>query len=321
MTTPQRIASLLSSATEIVYGLDLGSRVVAVGYECDYPAEVANKPRVTVSHIDANRSSRSIDRQVRQARERCAALYEIDRARLVQLRPDLIITQAQCDVCAVKYDDVMALVQAEPELKDTQVVGLNPQCLEDIFTDIARVAEAAGCPARAAGWIAQLRERVDAVESANRRLASADRPRVACLEWLDPLMLAANWTPELVSMAGGQSVLAQVGQPSTCSSWDDFAEADPEVILIAPCGFDLARSLEEARLLPRRVGWHGISAVRNGRVWAIDGNVYLNRSGPRIVDSLEILSHLIHPQRFALPVNVHLQRFIPLRPGDATAER
>jgi iron complex transport system substrate-binding protein len=230
-------------------------------------------------------------------------LYEIDRALLTSLKPDLIVTQAQCDVCAVKYDDVLEFVHGEPVLQRTQVVALNPTRLDDLFTDIQRVGRATGCSDRAGSYVAQLRGRVAAVRERTASIGPRQRPVVGCIEWFEPLMLAANWMPDLIDLAGGMQPFTRSGVHSVCSSWDDFCAANPDCIILMPCGFDLQRTLVEARELERRPEWARLKAVRAGRVFAVDGNAYFNRSGPRLVDSLEILARLLHPQLFGYATN------------------
>lgn len=300
MAAPRRIASLISSATEMLYGVGVGDRVVAVSHECDYPVEATEKPRVTYSNVDPQRSSGEIDSQVQRFVSQGEALYGVDHRRLEQLAPELIVTQAQCDVCAVRYDDVLEMVGGCEALRGTDVLALNPQSLDDILADVVRVGDAVGEPEAGRRYAAGLRRRIERV----RELTSpAVRPvRVACIEWIEPLMLSANWMPELIRLAGGDASLARAGH-STYSAWDDVVQADPEVIVVTPCGFDLPRTMAEADVLPARPGWEDLSAVRAHRVYAVDGNAYFNRSGPRIVDSLEILAHLLHPDRVEPPLS------------------
>lgn len=291
---PLRIVSLISSSTEMLYGLGLGEEVVAVSHECDFPPEVRDKPRATHTKIAIDAASREIDGQVKQFVEQGRPLYEIDRDVLVRMRPDLIVTQAQCDVCAVRYADVLDAVRETPELAHARVVALNPQSLDDVFADIARLGEATGCEAAAKAYLTSLRNRVAAVESRSKSLGREQRPRVAQIEWIEPLMIAGNWMPQLIELAGGQQSLAKAGHHSGYIDWETVRQFDPEVIVISPCGFDLARTIAETPPLPRLPGWREVAAVRNGRVFAVDGNAYFNRSGPRLVDSLEILAELIH---------------------------
>jgi iron complex transport system substrate-binding protein len=275
--------------------------------------------------VHAAGTSREIDEQVRGMSAGGAALYEIDSERLAALRPDLIVTQAQCDVCAVRYADVVCAVETLPALRGTQVVALNPQTYGDIFDDIVRVGQAAGCPAEGARLAAALKARVAAVAERTARLPPGQRPRVVGLEWLDPIMVAGNWMPEMIALAGGvpgsgvdfaaplTSGMAMrdgreidsrpLSRHSAYVPWPTIVAEDPEVIIVMPCGFDLERTLAEAALLPGLPGWHDLLAVRAGRVYAVDGNAYFNRSGPRMVDSLEILAHLIHPDAHPPPAD------------------
>lgn len=321
--TATRIASLLASGTEILFALGLSERVVAISHECDYPPEATNRPRVTRTRVDAAASSGEIDAQVRAMSAAREALYEIDEPLLASLQPDLIVTQAQCDVCAVRFADVLRAVERQPSLRGAQVVPLNPQSLDDIFADILRVGAAAGAEIAARELVDRLQMRVAAVRGRATRGADTpvcqapttrttqarvstpqsdayrampkEQPRVVALEWLDPLMVSGNWMPELIELAGGLSRLSLPGQHSPSVTWEAIVAENPDVILVMPCGFDLTRTLAEATLLERLPGWHDLSAVRAGRVFAVDGNAYFNRSGPRMVDSLELLAHLFYP--------------------------
>ena len=293
-----RIVSLLASASEILHGLGLWDRVVAVSHECDCPPEAASKPRVTFTNIDDGASSRLIDDQVRKKAATHEPLYRIDVERLAALKPDLIVTQAQCDVCAVRYDDVVSAVQSTPTLEGTKLVALNPATMEDIFKDIKKVGEATGANEQAKRFIRALRGRVAAVQEATEGLRDEDKPRVVCIEWIDPVMVAANWIPYVLHIAGGRCDLTRAGERSGYTRWENVVAYDPEVIVVMPCGFDLPRAIKESRVLSGFDHWSEVTAVRQGRVFAVDGNAYFNRAGPRIVDSLEILAALVHPDRF-----------------------
>jgi iron complex transport system substrate-binding protein len=294
-----RIVSLLSSGTEILFALGLGPQVLAVSHECDWPLEMKSLPRATRSRIDSQQSSQAIDERVKTLVARGEPLYEIDEPLLRTLRPDLIVTQAQCDVCAIKLADVLRLRDQAPELAGTQVLPLNPTSLDDVLTDIARIAAATQTSATGAALLQSYRSRIDSVISRTSGLAVAERPRVLCIEWIEPLMPAGNWTPQLIEFAGGTSGLATPGAHSRYATWQEVASFDPQLILVAPCGFDLPRTLQEARVLPQVAGWPRLTAVKSGNVFAIDGNALLNRSGPRLVDSLEVLAQLIQPSLFS----------------------
>lgn len=294
----QRIVSLLSSATEILYALGLGDHVTAISHECDYPPEALSKPRATVCRINAEASSREIDDEVRRRLQAGLPLYEVDRDLLARLRPQLIVTQAQCDVCAVRYEDVIETARCLPELGGAQIVALNPASLEDVFRDILRVGDAAGCLVAAQEYVDALRRRVDLVRVRTQGLPPSQKPRVVCIEWIEPLMLAANWIPELLDLAGAAPGIGAGGGHSKYHSWSDVVEYQPEVLIIMPCGFDAKRAGREAKSLSRLTGWKDMPAVRTGRVFAVDANAYFNRPGPRLVESLELLAHLVHPERF-----------------------
>jgi iron complex transport system substrate-binding protein len=293
-----RNASLISSATEILFALGLAEQVVAVSHECDYPPAARRLPRATHSLIDAAASSGQIDQQVRERSAGGQALYEIDAGLLCDLRPDLIVTQAQCDVCAVRHADVVDLVKSRSELSGTTIVALNPQSLDDVLADVERVAAAANAVPAGRKFRHELSRRIAAIGDLTEVLPAADRPRVVCLEWLDPLMVAGNWTPGLIELAGGRSELATAGRHSQYATWEAVREANPDVLLIAPCGFDLARSQFEAQRLLALPGLVSLAAIEKRRSFVIDGNAYLNRSGPRLVDSLELVAHLIQPAIF-----------------------
>ncbi|MCE9603450.1 MAG: cobalamin-binding protein [Planctomycetia bacterium] len=293
-----RIASFISSATEMLYGLGLGEQVVAVSHECDFPAEVLAKPKISFTNISADAPSAMIDRQVKELVAAGKPLYEIDVELLVRLAPDLIVTQAQCDVCAIRYDDVVATVQSEEALASTQIVALNPHFLHDILGDIRRLAIATNRMDEGAAYVKSLVARIDTVRARTGNLPAERRRRVTCIEWIEPLMVAANWTPELVDLAGGTQAATTAGEHSTYTDWETIRAFDPEVIVVLPCGFDLERTLREAADLPQRPGWNELTAVRAGNVYAVNGNALFNRSGPRIVDSLELLSRLVHPELY-----------------------
>jgi len=299
-----KIASLLSSGTEMLCALGLESSLVAISHECDFPPSVADRPRITRSRITAIASSQEIDEQVRGLMASGAALYEIDAERLAACQPDLIVTQSQCDVCAVRYADVLAVVASQPSLAQTRVLALNPQSLGDVVGDLERLGHATGAVAPARRLQTEWQARIAAVEQATADLDAAARPRVAVVEWLEPLMLSGNWVPEIVALAGGRHELTPAGRHSPYVEWKELVDYDPQAIVVVPCGFDLARTLSCWKVLKALPGWQALSAVRAGRVHAVDGNAYFNRPGVRLVDSLEILAHLLHPDRVAEPAGL-----------------
>jgi len=304
-----KIASLLSSGTEMLCALGLESSLVAISHECDFPPSVAALPRITRSRIAAMASSVEIDEQVRSLLSSGAPLYEIDTERLAACQPDLIVTQAQCDVCAVRYADVLAAVASRPSLARTEVLALNPQSLGDIVGDLERLGQATATVTTAQRLQTAWQARIAAVERATANLDATARPRVAMIEWLEPLMLSGNWVPEIVVLAGGRHDLTTAGRHSPYVEWEELLAYDPQAIVVVPCGFDLARTLACWKVLTVLPGWQELSAVRAGRVFAVDGNAYFNRPGVRLVDSLEILAHLLHRDRVGEPA-----RFSGARP-------
>jgi len=296
MSQSVRIASTLASGTEIAYALGLGDAVVAVSHECDYPAEATGKPRITKTRVNAGAGSKAIDDEVRAMTAAGTSLYEVDGALLASLKPDVIIVQRQCEVCAVSPDDVARAASSHPALASARVVALNPGSLEGIFEDVRSVAGAAGGAASGDRLIESMRARVESVRS--RATAAKTRPRVLCIEWIEPMMLSGNWMPTLVEYAGGQCGMVTADAKSLEADHDALLEYDPEVIVVMPCGFDLKRTLREAHDLKSYPGWYDMTAFKSRRIYGVDGNAYFNRSGPRIVDSLEILAGLTHPEVF-----------------------
>ena len=290
-----RIASLISSATEMLFGIGLDDEIVAVSHECDHPSQAALRPKASFTNIAADAPSALIDRQVKELVAAGKPLYEVDIDLLAELRPDVIVTQAQCDVCAVRYDDVATAVAGEPSLRHTKLIALNPMSLGDILSDIRRVAAEVGRAEAGERYAASLAARIAAVANRTATLSAAERPLVACIEWIDPLMIAGNWNPELIHLAGGRQIWAEPGKHSTYTPWDDVRSADPDVIVVMPCGFDQIRTEREAESLKELPGWQDLNAVRSGRVHCVDGNALFNRSGPRLVDSLELLHKLLQP--------------------------
>ena len=285
-----RVCTLLPSATEVAFALGLGDAVVAVSHECDFPPAARGKPVAVRGRIDSeNATSREIDEAVKRHRVRGEGLYSLDVELLQRLNPEVILTQGLCDACAVGYDDVMAA--AGTLRPPARVLSLSPNSLGEVLRDIRRVGNATGTGARAETLTRSLEERVERVAETARERVS--RPRVACLEWLDPLYSAGHWVPEMVELAGGEDVLAVKHKPSARVSLEDVVAAAPEVLVLMPCGFDRERTLREWELLKDLPAWREIPAVARGRVFAVDGAKYFNRPGPRLVDGLEILAGFI----------------------------
>ena len=302
-----RIVSLLPSATEIVCQLGLRDQLVGVSHECDWPELVRGLPRVTRSLIPAAATSREIDSLVRERLRTARALYTLDLPTLIALRPDLIVTQALCDVCAVAEDEVRSAARSLPSRP--QVVKLEPASLDGVFDCLRQVGAADGCVERAEQEIAELKSRVAAVAERSAGVPPNERPRVVVLEWIDPPFSSGHWTPELVELAGGREVVGVAGQRSRMLDWQQIVAARPDVMLIACCGFDVERTLADLPILRGYPGWNDLPCVRSGRVYVVDGNAYFSRPGPRLVDALEILAHTLH-------MAVH-----PLPPGLSAAKR
>lgn len=292
----RRIACLLPSATEIVCALGLREALVGISHECDFPPDVVGLPVLTEARIDPRRDSATIDAEVRALVRDGLSVYRIHTERLESLQPDLIVTQQQCEVCAVSYREVEEAARAVLGY-DCPIVSLEPMVLDDIQRDIARVAVAAGVGERAESLTTALRGRLERIVV--RCAGVRYRPRVACIEWLDPLMAAGNWVPEMIELCGGRSDLAARGEHSRTLSWDQLVAYDPEVLVLMPCGFPIAQTLAELPHLQQRPEWRKLLAVQQGRAFVADGNAYFNRPGPRIVDSAELLAGLIHPGLFA----------------------
>lgn len=290
-----RIVSLLPSATEIVCALGLRDALVGVSHECDHPADVVGLPVLTAPKLDPRGTSRAIDDDIRGLVAAGLGVYAIDATLLEELRPDLIVTQDQCDVCAVAYRDVVDAVRrlAHPS---TEIVSLRPGRLDDVWRDVETVAAAAGVADRGREVADRLRARVAALEA---RTASLPRPRIACLEWFDPLMAAGNWVPDLIAAAGGSGGLAASGAHSSWLEWDALVADRPDVLCAMPCGFSLDRTVAELAVMLQEPRWQLLPAVRDGRVFAVDGSSYFNRPGPRLVESAEILAAILHPAELA----------------------
>ncbi len=295
MSEPKRIVSLLPSSTEMVCALGFRERLVGVSHECDYPADVVGLPVLTEPKLDPTGTSREIDTRVRQLVQDGLSVYRMKTALLQDLKPDLIVTQDQCEVCAVSLSEVEGAVGSLLS-SDVTLVSLSPQRLGDIWYDMERLAQALGQDNHAGDLLPTLKKRVWKVEQQTRHL---ERPRVAGLEWLDPLMAAGNWIPEMVEIAGGTYHLAAAGTDSPALSWDALLEAQPEVIVVMPCGFKIAQSQAELAALRAHPDWQRLPAVEAGRVYIADGNAYFNRPGPRIVESVELLAEILHPKECA----------------------
>lgn len=290
-----RICSLLPSATEIVFALGLGDRLVAVTHECDYPAETAHLPVITRSTLDHGaRHSREIHHHIASSLHAGSSIYALDHELLERLDPTLLLTQELCDVCAVSYDVVQ---QAVHRLQGHRtILSLEPTSLDGILHTIHQVGDAANVSEVAGTLVRKLQQRIDRIATAAK--SARAQPRVFGMEWLDPPFTAGHWVPEMIRLAGGHDELAPAGAPSSQVAWSRIANYDPEIVVLMPCGFTLERTVEEFARVDFPVEWRRLNAVRDGRVYAVNGSAYFNRPGPRVVEGLQILAEIIHPEVF-----------------------
>jgi iron complex transport system substrate-binding protein len=287
-----RIASLVPSATEMLFALGLGDQVVAVTHECDYPPEAEQLPHLTRSVIPYDLDAAGIDRAVRERTGSGEALYELDEGLLEELYVDLIVTQAVCEVCAVSFDDVQAAAERLPSRP--QVISLDPSTIGEVLADVSRLAEAAGVPEAGERLTAEAAERIALVEDA---VEGAVRPRVAALEWLDPVFIGGHWVPQMIDLAGGEDVLGLQGEKSRTAEWAELEAAMPQVVISMPCGLYAEQAAAET------MRWRRHLALLDARVYAVDAAAYFSRPGPRLVDGIELLGHLLHPELVPAPVS------------------
>lgn len=290
MSSPARIVSLLPSATEILFAIGAGDRVVGVTHECDYPEGARNLSKVTSNAVVRDGESASdIDHHIHAARHAGSSIYRLNEQLLSELRPDLIVTQELCDVCAVAYSEVRRAVRRVAG--DTSILSLEPRSLEDICASVEEVGAATGCHDGAARIAAEMRRSIATIAA----LPAAERsPRVVCVEWTDPIMVGGHWVPEMVGIAGGVDALGTVAEPSRYASWADVIAARPDLMILMPCGFDLAHTLALTADVMERPGFDALPCATSGRVLAVDGSAYFNRPGPRIIRGLEILAEAVH---------------------------
>lgn len=291
-----RIVTMIASATEIVCALGCEADLVGRSHECDFPLSVKTLPVCTAPRFEIHGSSREIDERVKVLLGEAQPIYHVDPVVLEALKPDVIITQSHCEVCAVSDKDVdRALAQGKP--RTPTVVSLAPNNLADVWTSIRNVADALGVSSRGEELVRSLQNRIDHI--ARQASTATNRPSVACLEWLDPLMAAGNWVPELVTLAGGRNLFGEAGKHSPWMTFEALVEREPDVIIAMPCGFDLEKTRIEMEAAIQRNAWESLRAVQSGQVYIVDGNQYFNRPGPRLVESLEILAEILQPQLFA----------------------
>lgn len=294
LNSPLRIVSLIPSATEIVAALGLGGSLVGRSHECDHPPEIRNLPACTEPRFDPNGRSREIHDRVSQLLDSALSVYRVKTELLIELAPTHILTQAQCEVCAANLEEVERAVATVLD-PAPHILSLQPQTMDDLWSDIARVADLFSIDPH--DLLQQLHSRIHTCVQQMHSLPPDEHPSVVCLEWTDPLMVAGLWIPQLVEWAGGRDLMGLSGTASRWLDWDTLFKADPEVLLVLPCGFDRQQTWTAIRDLSQHPGWYDLSAVAHHRVYGIDGNQYFNRPGPRLVDSLEILAEVLHSER------------------------
>lgn len=292
-----KIVSLIASSTEIVHALGLGDKMVGRSHECDFPESVKSLPVCTSPKFQVDGSSYEIDQRVKAILQESLSVYKVDAHLLEELQPSHIITQAQCEVCAVSLRDVeeaaCRMISSQPE-----IISLEPNCLADFFRDLRKLGQALQVGDRAEALIAASEARIANIQNKAATIAPDRRVSVAIVEWIEPLMAAGNWMPELVTIAGGMNLFGEAGKHSPWMTFAEIISHNPDIIIVAPCGFDNERTLEEMSLLTRLAGFDDLAAVRQKRVYVADGNQYFNRPGPRLIDSLEILAEIFYPQLF-----------------------
>jgi iron complex transport system substrate-binding protein len=289
-----RICSLLPSATEILYALGLGDSVVGVTHECDFPPDAAKKPALIRPRVDPQAPAAVIDRQVSELVARGESIYAVDAELLAALAPDLIVTQDLCHVCAASPDDLATALTRLPRMP--RVLALTPHSLRDVWEDIRKIGEATQHRREAQALSITLEQKVAAIEA--KTAQAKTRPRVLCVEWLDPYYVGGHWVPEMAAKAGGQDALGRAGEPSFRVSAEEIAATQAEIIVVMPCGFNVGRTASEYKTAINRDGWLDLSAVRDRRVFAVNANSYFSRPGPRLADGVAILAHLFHPDLF-----------------------
>ena len=289
-----KVLSLIASSTEIVYALGCGDNLVGRSHECDFPENVKSLPHCTQPRFDVEGSSKEIDDRVKATLQSALSVYEVDEVMLADLDPDIIITQSQCEVCAVSLDDVESAVESLSGRKP-KIISLQPNSLSDIWNDIEKVAKGLSVESKGIQLVKTLK---DKAQELNQSVKELPVQTVACIEWIDPLMAAGNWVPTLVELAGGNNLFGEAGKHSPWMDFKALKDKDPEVIIVMSCGYSISKSLQEMRVLLDHPDWNSLSAVKNHRVYLTDGNQYFNRPGPRILESIEILMEILHEGKF-----------------------
>ena len=289
-----KVLSLIASSTEIVYALGCGDNLVGRSHECDFPEKVKSLPHCTQPRFDVEGSSKEIDDRVKATLQSALSVYEVDEVMLADLDPDIIITQSQCEVCAVSLDDVESAVESLSG-KKPKIISLQPNSLADIWNDIKLVSRGLDVEDRGLQLIKTMK---DKIQKLNQSVKDLPFQTVACIEWIDPLMAAGNWVPTLVELAGGQNLFGEAGKHSPWMDFKALKAKDPDVIIVMPCGYNISKTIQEMKVLTDHPQWESLNAVKQARVYITDGNQYFNRPGPRIIDSLEILMEILHEGKF-----------------------
>jgi len=288
-----RIVSLIPSGTEIVCALGYHEYLVGISHECDFPLDIRHLPVCTKPRLNVNTSSLEIDKSVKSLLQNSLSIYAINENVLKELKPDLIITQSQCEVCAVSLADVELVLKKKIGL-DPRIISLQPQKLSDIWEDINLIAKSLGVAKKGLDFTGQIKDEVDNLKSL---YSSKIIPTIACVEWINPLMFAGNWVPEMVKIAGGKDLFGRIGMHSDWSTYDMLFKNDPEKIILMPCGFNINKTFEEVGAMTNMPNWNNLKAVKTGNVFITDGNQYFNRPGPRILESIKILIEIVSNQK------------------------
>ena len=291
----KRIVSLLPSCTEIICKLGFREHLVGISHECDYPNSISGLPVLTKARLSSEGTSIEINQSVTDLLQRGLSVYDVDASLLKSLSPDIIVTQAQCEACAVSLDQVQDIV-SNWTLNQTEIISLEPNTLNEVWLDFDIIAKAMDAPESSSILKSEINERFKLLK--DKLKGTEQKPTVLCIEWIEPIMVAANWVPELVGLAGGKNVMSVSGTDSNFCSWDEIKQTNPDIIIMMPCGFGIKRTLEDIHYLQNRKGWQELKAVKENKVFVVDGNQYFNRPGPRLVDSAEILAEVIHPEYF-----------------------
>ena len=291
----KRIVSLLPSCTEIICKLGFREHLVGISHECDYPNSISGLPVLTKARLSPEGTSIEINQSVTDLLQRGLSVYDVDASLLKSLSPEIIVTQAQCEACAVSLDQVQDIV-SNWTLNQTEIISLEPNTLNEVWLGFDIIAKTMDAPESSFILKSEIKERFKLLK--DKLKGTEQKPTVLCIEWIEPIMVAANWVPELVGLAGGRNVMSVSGTDSNFCSWDEIKQTNPDIIIMMPCGFGIKRTFEDIHYLQNRKGWQELKAVKENKVFVVDGNQYFNRPGPRLVDSAEILAEVIHPEYF-----------------------